>query len=250
MSILHMARPDSTVSPVGFAGLLVRMRRLAVRNLRAVRPAGGLVALLVLCLAGAGAEARLYRWTDENGVVHFSDRVPPEAARKERRVYDEEGDLVTTVPAAKTAEQIEAERRRAEAERRRREAAERQAREDRALMQMYGSLADIEAIRDERLELIDTAIGILETKERKLVRKLRSLDERITALRQQGKKPSGVLMRQYDGAREALEATRRELMEQRSERLATEERFRRDMERFTDLLRRREARGQRGLSGE
>ncbi len=202
---------------------------------------GCILSLLGLMLTVSGAQARLYRWTDEDGVVHFSDRVPPEATGKERKVYDDEGDLVETVPAAKTPEQIEAERRKAEEARRRKEAAERQARADRILMQMYGSLADIEAIRDERLKLIDTAIEILEKREALLVDKLSGIRAKIARLHEQGKRPSEALSQQLEVASQALEGTRRELAARRSERQATEARFARDMERFKDLLRRRES---------
>jgi molecular chaperone DnaK (HSP70) len=225
----HAPPPESGVP-------LMRGRRAAARVL-AVLLAWAAVT------AGTSVEARLYRWTDENGVVHFSDRLPPEAVHKERKVYDEEGDPVKVIPAPKTAEQIEAEKRAAERraaeERRRREEAERRAREERVLREMYGSLADIEAIRDERLELIDTAIDILEAREHKLRRRLREINRKLSALESEGREPSKALIQQFKVTTRALEDTRRELRQQRNERIATEQRFARDMERFAELVERR-----------
>ncbi len=195
-------------------------------------------------LSAPVSEARLYRWTDADGVVHFSDRVPPEAVRRERKVYDNEGEPVKVIPAAKSPEQLEAERReaarRAAEERRRREEAERRAREQRILQEMYGSIADIEAIRDERLNLIDTAIGILEKRERKLVGRLREIKRKLAAQEKGGKAPSKALVQQFEVTTQALRDTRAELRERRRERIETEQRFARDLKRYTELVETRE----------
>ena len=34
--------------------------------------------------AGTSAKGIAYRWVDEQGVVHYGDRIPPQAAERER----------------------------------------------------------------------------------------------------------------------------------------------------------------------
>jgi len=70
---------------------------------------------------------RLYRWVDENGNVHFGDRIPPEYADRDRSVLNSQGIAIDREEGAITDEELEAiERQRAV------EAAERDARAETA----------------------------------------------------------------------------------------------------------------------
>lgn len=117
-----------------------------------------LMCLFLLAAVPAGAE--VYRWVDENGVVHYGDRVPPNAASRDRDVLNERGIRLQSLPGEKTPEEraVEAERQAAEAERR----ADRQRRadRDRVLLTTYLSVAEIEMLRDRRLELIDAQMRL------------------------------------------------------------------------------------------
>lgn len=51
--------------------------------------------ILLLCLASlplAVGAAELYKWTDEKGRVHYSDKPPPEGVKAESRTLPEEAD--------------------------------------------------------------------------------------------------------------------------------------------------------------
>lgn len=62
------------------------------------------------------AQARMYRWVDENGQVHYSDRIPPKYANKERKEFDTEGRVISVVQAAKKEAQLAAQEKKAAAE--------------------------------------------------------------------------------------------------------------------------------------
>ncbi|MGB8327358.1 MAG: DUF4124 domain-containing protein, partial [Steroidobacteraceae bacterium] len=47
-----------------------------------------------------------YKWVDARGVIHYGDRVPPEAAARERAVLNEQGVAVRQLEAQKTPEQL------------------------------------------------------------------------------------------------------------------------------------------------
>ena len=107
-------------------------------------------------------EARLFKWTDENGVVHYGDKIPPEYANRDRDILNEqgvavafeEGEITETERAAAAAREAEAERERlAKAE---------SARYDRMLLETYLSVADIEELRNRRLELLESQIKVTE----------------------------------------------------------------------------------------
>lgn len=88
-----------------------------------------------------------YKWTDEHGVVHYGDHVPPEYAKSERAVLNADGVVIRRLEAEKTPEQ------RAADELRNRDVEARR-QHDRFLLTTYTSVRDIEALRDQRLEQI------------------------------------------------------------------------------------------------
>jgi len=115
------------------------------------------VTALALCAAGS-ASAATYKWVDDQGVVHYSDKVPPEAVSKGATVLDKQGRPTKKIEPAPTPEQIKA---KAAAEEQQRELAkslEAQARRDRAIMQSYTDEAEIDIARNRALATIDTQI--------------------------------------------------------------------------------------------
>jgi hypothetical protein len=119
------------------------------------------VAAIALPSIGS-AQQKLYKWTDANGRVYYSETVPPEYANRDRVVLNNHGVPVGT----EEGEVTEAERA-VNAERESREEAERKAKEeiqrkDRMLLETYISVADIEDLRDRRLELLESQIKINE----------------------------------------------------------------------------------------
>src|SRR3954447_18581929 len=61
--------------------------------------------------SGANKGGETYRWTDEQGVVHYGDRIPPQYAQQERSVLNSQGVEVRRLDAQKTPEQRAAEER-------------------------------------------------------------------------------------------------------------------------------------------
>jgi len=86
-----------------------------------------------------------YRWVDEQGVVHYGDRVPPQYVEKDRAILNSQGVQIGHLEAQKTPEQIAAETR-AQQE------TIRQKQHDSFLVTTYTSVKDIEALRDVRLD--------------------------------------------------------------------------------------------------
>ena len=106
--------------------------------------------------------ARLYKWTDSNGVVHYGDKIPPEYANLDRNVLNDQGVRVGfeegEVTEAERAVIDEREAALAEEQRLRAESARR----DRVLLETYLTVADIEDLRDRRLQLLESQIKVTE----------------------------------------------------------------------------------------
>jgi hypothetical protein len=121
------------------------------------------------------AQAKLYRWVDKDGVVRYTDTIPPEYADRDRDLLNQQGVVIGFEEGEITAEE-RAEQERlaavAAAEQAARDAA---ARRDRMLLDTYLSVEDIEDLRDRRLELIDSQIKVTEFYLSNLRRRLDSL---------------------------------------------------------------------------
>ena len=117
---------------------------------------------LVATATGAVAQQRLYRWVDNEGVVHYGDRVPPEFADRDRDVLNEQAVTVGFEEGEVTPEERAEKARQdalvAEAQRIR----DTEAQRDRILLETYLTVTDIEDLRDRRLELISSQIRVTE----------------------------------------------------------------------------------------
>jgi hypothetical protein len=132
--------------------------RAADRSGRRKQIAGAALVLAALALAWASvrdAHATTYKWTDERGVVHYSDKIPVDAVNREHVELDRQGIRVRKTDRALTAEQIRA--RAAEAERQKQVAKvnEEVDRRDRALVATYSREEDIDLARSRSLTTID-----------------------------------------------------------------------------------------------
>jgi hypothetical protein len=86
-----------------------------------------------------------YKWVDEQGVVHYGDNIPPQYAQQDRTVLNHEGIAVAHIDAALTPEQ-------AAAAAKKKTESLKQRQHDSFLVSTYTSVADIEALRDVRLD--------------------------------------------------------------------------------------------------
>lgn len=146
------------------------------------------VALLVVaaCALQSNSSAqggRLYKWTDRNGVVHYGDSIPPEYANLDRNVLNDQGVRVGFEEGEVTEEERAIiERREADAEAARRARAE-IARRDRMLLETYLTVADIEDLRNRRLELLESQIKVTELYLNNLRKRLLGLQAEASAFK-------------------------------------------------------------------
>ena len=116
-----------------------------------------LIASAVLAAAawGAGATRKVYVWKDDQGVTHYGDQIPPEYAAQAHGVVNNQGIEVEHTDAQKSAEQLAAEDQK-------KQEAEQRANRDHNLLSTYGSVQEIEHLRDQRLSLLSDQIKLKE----------------------------------------------------------------------------------------
>ena len=118
-----------------------------------------LLPLLLFALAsGPAAAQKVYKWVDENGQVHYGDKVPPEYANQDREILNKQGLAVGREEGLETAEEARIREEREKQER----AAEDRAQRDRMLVTTYQNVDEIEELRARRLDQIDAQLVIQE----------------------------------------------------------------------------------------
>jgi hypothetical protein len=185
-------------------------------------------------LAHAGGNNGVaYRWVDENGVVHYGDRLPAQYAKKESAILNKQGVEVGRTEAQKSPEQIAQEKQQADA-------TLRQKQHDAFLLTTYTSVKDIEALRDERLDQIGGQRRAAEAYVEGLHSRLNNLQTRAKNFAPYSDKPGA--RRMPDDLAEDLVRTMNEMKAQKNaletkdaEETALRAQFQADIERYREL---------------
>lgn len=197
---------------------------MAVSAFTGARALTALLLLGALALAPRPAAAtKLMRWVDEKGQVHYGDKIPPQYAKQGREELDKRGLVTKTVPRELDAAGRERLReQQAEVER-----VARRADYDRYLMKAFGSVADLQASREDRLAALDSRIALAR---KAAAENEQTLDElRGRAASQPANQDIAKQIESFEASLvDNLQLTQR----LQAERTATEERYAEDIERF------------------
>ncbi len=164
--------------------VLQRFGMSTLNNVRAKGTSRWAVRALLLSSLGllsTGAWAEIYRWVDEEGRVHFSDRVPPNASKLERHVLDERGNLREVLHRQRTIEELEQHRKRLAAMATEAQRREQQEQYDRYLLTTFKDVGEIEKLRQDRMVIRDTQIANLKKERESLSVALKKENERRTS---------------------------------------------------------------------
>ena len=201
--------------------------------------------LVCLALAGAGLLASsmlqaspTYRWVDDDGVVHYGDRIPPEYADQRSDVLNRHGVAVGSREGLRSAEAREAEAR-----------AERNAtqRRDRVLLDTYLDVDEIRMLRDRRLDMLQAQLDVAASTLERLYQQLHSLEMIAAEYRPYNDDPEAEripedLARDLASVQSSVLDYERTLDQGREEQLRLVERFEADILRFEELQAERQRR--------
>jgi len=121
--------------------------------------------------AASAEEARVFKWVDEDGVVHYGDSIPARYAELPKEIVNNHGVTIENLEGKKTEEEIEAER----LEQERLAAIALEHRADQALLATYLSVEEIIMHRDRRVELFQAQARVTELYLRNLERRMHKL---------------------------------------------------------------------------
>ena len=199
-----------------------------------------LSALALIAVTGsaayAGEASRVYSWTDDEGVTHYGDSIPPEYAELDKYRVNRHGNPVETLEGRKSEEELAAEARERELE----AAREAERRIDRALLATYLKPEEIINHRNRRIELFDAQARVTELFLRNLERRLAQLmveASRFQPYSEDADAPTvdPNLVDEIEITRETIARHEANLEQFRQDKEAIMQKFDRDLKRFEEL---------------
>ena len=120
--------------------------------------AGAALAAFALLTAPGAAHGATYKWVDEKGVIHYTDKMPPDEINKGNVELNKQGVPVKKTEPAPTPEQVRAKALEDQRQKELLKQRDEQARRDRALLSSYTSESEIDLARNRSLRTIENVV--------------------------------------------------------------------------------------------
>lgn len=187
----------------------------------------------MLCAAfGATAEAKLYKWVDDQGETHYGEVIPPEYANKEK-VQIEKGLVVKDKDKDKASdsESIDPGRRTAG-----QQADIEQHRRDKALVNTYSSEKEIDLARDRNLRQVEARINGIHMMQKTAQDSLDDFNREAKEAKQAGKPIPASLQADIAAAQGKTDKLKRELTAAEEKEASVKVKFEADKVRYRELM--------------
>lgn len=190
-----------------------------------------LVGAAALCAAiSMSAEAKLYKWVDENGTTHYGETIPPEYADKEAMKLEkgilkkrEEKKEKGTQKKVEDVDPV-AEKARIEAQRR-----------DNALLNTYSNEKEIDLARNRNLLQVEARVNSYATMLKSAQATLDGLYQERDSINQNGRKIPASLTSDIAEAEALVAKRQKELNTSNKEVEAVKARYEADKQRYREL---------------
>ncbi|MCQ4286738.1 DUF4124 domain-containing protein [Pseudomonas stutzeri] len=182
--------------------------------------------LLLGLLGAAAAQADLYRYVDDKGVVVLDRHgVPPQHIGKGYEVLNDQGRVTRVVPPAPTPE-----------ERQRLLEAQARASSDAQLLRLYASVKDVERAQARKLSELDSVIGITRGNLQSLRTQQANLQSQAAGHERAGREVPKPLLKQIDNLSREQASLRRDIARYQGARKHAEVSFAQERQRVAELL--------------
>lgn len=194
--------------------------------------------LLVALIAGisfaAPVAAKTYKWVDDKGVTHYGETVPPEYANKNRVELDKSGRVVRKETVL-TPEQRSAQEAADTNMRKEEEASREQRRHDKALIDTYSSVEEIDLARERNVQQVQAHIDSISSQIENVFDKLRALKKEANMNAAAAKPIPRSLYDDIQDTDVRLTKLQQELEKKKAEKIAMEARYAADKARYKEL---------------
>lgn len=193
------------------------------------------VAIPTLALAQQPTGGQRYKWHDAEGNLHYSDTLPPEAAKAGYDVVNASGIVVKHVDRAKTADELaaaKAEQAKAAADK---QVADSQARSDQQMLAAYPTEDDLKRAQHQQLDMLDQTVTAAKMSMQSQEKSLAELLNHAAELDRSGKPVPATLAKQIADLRTRIDEQRGYSKRKDDERKAAAMRFDNDLSHYRVL---------------
>jgi DNA repair exonuclease SbcCD ATPase subunit len=179
----------------------------------------------LLAAVSLNAEAKLYKWVDENGTTHYGEIIPPRYANRETQTLDK-GRLKERDTSRERAkqhsmmlsdEQVQSQR------------------HDNALINTYSSTKEIDLARDRNLQQVEARISSYSTLLKSANENLASLQQEQERITKQNRKIPKSLEEDLDNAKERIDQFQADLDTNKAELESVKVKYAADKARYREL---------------
>jgi len=185
----------------------------------------GFVAMVAM-LSINPADARWYKWVDENGNISYQDKPPPANYDNSTQVLNNRGVTVKRIPSAEE-ERLLAEQKAVEIQRKQR---------DQALIKSFPSEGDLLRTREKRIGHIDATVSRMHDQLVILNNRLVSIENKIDHRKTQGLKLSASLDTDRVAVMRSINSTNALIKSKLKERRQVAAKFDSDLDRYRELF--------------
>lgn len=185
------------------------------------------------------AQAKLYKWVDEKGEVHYGDKIPPQYSKQQHQELSDRGIQLKAVERKKTQAEKDAEQA-AKSEEQQRIDAERKiqaekSRKDQILLDTFTVERDLLIMRDDRLSAIDSTTSLTKTYNVQLARQLETAQGRIDNLEKTKREVPENLVKKIKNLKDQIEQNTLHIARLKKDKVLLEKQFKDDLVRFREL---------------
>ncbi|NKB36339.1 MAG: hypothetical protein GKR93_04105 [Gammaproteobacteria bacterium] len=191
--------------------------------------------IIILSTLSGPASARIKCWKNHEGIRECGEKVPPEFAQKGHSELGSHGVVVDKKERVKTEEELAEQARQAALAAKQKEVEAEKARQDRILLDTFTSVADIEAARDDKVAVIESAITLTNKRNEKTQEDLDKRIQAAAAAERAGNTPNDDLLKDIEVLRGRIENNKVFIQERRKEQEIVKADADVDINRFKNL---------------
>ncbi len=194
------------------------------------------ISILLISISTTVDAAKLYKWVDEDGKVHYSDKMPPDQIKNAHQELNQHGVVKEKVDRALTPEEQKAKAAELKKQRnlleQQRLEAERVEKERNALIKSYSSAEQITRLKSERVIALKRNIQMAEENLVIQNKNLNDLLKRAADKERSGEVVSDTFLNQIEQIKTQIENQKGFITDKTNEISATEEKYDTELEKY------------------
>ena len=202
-----------------------------------ITPTKKLCVVISICLLAVGQTAygKMYRWVDDKGEVHYSDKVPPGHAKHKRQTLNESARIIGVEEAAKTKTQWEREKRLQVLKLKQARMIAKQKADDKVLLATFRNVTDMRTTLEVKLMATNALINVSRGNSTRLEQQLQEQQKKAVFYERNGKTVPKKLLNEIHSSKEQIKLTTLEITKYKAKKEFIRKEFETNINRFIYL---------------